>query len=185
MFQGFQTSFVNAGWWGCVYTLRGWQTLGYLTPQQRLCEEFLSCDPQHHLLGSSDTRPAEQGSSSRSADISVPPSYGTLLADWHGFGDLENNMGLEQRSGESALCYFCEDHVVMQGKQSCPVCMGPLPRSCAIRAPAALLGLGVSPQAPRTLHRWLRDAGGGKQKEARLCSVIFFSPSTRQERGHR
>lgn len=51
----------------------------------------------------------------------------------------------------------------------------------APRALAAVLGLGVSP----TSHppRWLRDAGGGKQKEARLYSVIyfFFLPQGRKE----
>lgn len=30
---------------------------------------------------------------------------------------LEKNVGLKQSDGERALCFFCEDHIVMQGKK--------------------------------------------------------------------
>lgn len=40
------------------------------------------------------------------------------MGQWRGFGLLEKDVGLKRRDGECALCSFCEDHIVMQGKKS-------------------------------------------------------------------
>lgn len=130
-------------------------------------EVVLSCDPQHH-------HPAgEQPHTQSTARIQQHPCgkwwqrWGTALGHcwqtaWrHGFGNLEKNVGLKHRGGERALGSFGEDHVVMQGKQSRLVCMGLLPLlECNLCS-----GWGAG---ARCVTRWLRDAGGGKQKEAPL-----------------
>lgn len=104
---------------------------------------------------------------------------------WHGFGNLEKNVGLEQRGAERALCHFCEDLVVMQGKQSWLVCTRPPP---AARVQSVLWLRRWGSVCHRRHHAPSTGDSGmlGEANKRKLDSIPWlFFPSTRQERGRK
>lgn len=125
MLRGFQTVFVNVGWSGSIYSLAGVSNPPALDSSPELSVRC-SClvVPDIALMRRGPTHTEQNRGSDSIGVVSGEQKWGAALGRclgtrrWYELGLLKKTSSRKRRDGECALCFFCEDHIVMQREES-------------------------------------------------------------------